>query len=61
MIWDWIEILRLSDGSFLAWGFAQPGDKGVGESAGINRLGVGNERVLQGELSQLLWPRTVRR
>ena len=32
----------------------------VRESAGIIRLGIGNERVLQGKLSQLLWPRTVR-
>ncbi len=30
------------------------------ESAGINRLGIGNERVLQGRFSQSLWPRTVR-
>ncbi len=30
------------------------------ESAGINRLGIGNERVLQRRPSQLLWPRTVR-
>ena len=33
---------------------------GDGESAGINRLGIGNERVLQGRNSQSLWPRTVR-
>jgi len=36
-------------------------EKGDKESAGLNRLGIGNERVLQGKLSQLLWPRTVRR
>ena len=35
-------------------------DFGVRESAGINRLGIGNERVLQRRLSQSLWPRTVR-
>ncbi len=34
---------------------------GVGESAGINRLGIGNERVLQRRPSQLLWPQAVRR
>ena len=34
--------------------------KGVRESAGINRLGIGNERVLQGRPSQSPWPRTVR-
>ena len=32
----------------------------VRESAGINRLGIENERVLQRKPSQLLWPRTVR-
>ena len=36
---------------------ARNGDR---ESAGLNRLGIGNERVLQGRLSQSLWPRTVR-
>ena len=36
------------------------GKLGVRESAGINRLGIGNERVLQRRLSQSLWPRTVR-
>jgi len=34
---------------------------GVRESAGINRLGIGNERVLRRRPSQSLWPRTVRR
>ena len=34
--------------------------KGVKESAGLNRVGIGNERVLQRRPSQLLWPRTVR-
>ena len=33
---------------------------GATESAGINRLGVGNERVLRGRPSQSLRPRTVR-
>ena len=41
-------------------GMIMGNDNGVRESAGINRLGIGNERVLQGKLSQLLWPRTVR-
>ena len=40
--------------------FQGRGNKGVGESAGLNRLGIGNARVLQRRLSQLLWPRTVR-
>ena len=30
--------------------------KGTQESAGINRIGVGNERVLQRRFSQSLWP-----
>ena len=33
---------------------------GVSESAGINRLGIRNERVLQRRVSQSLWPRPVR-
>jgi transposase len=32
----------------------------VWESAGINRLEIENERVLQRKLSQSLWPRTLR-
>jgi hypothetical protein len=32
----------------------------VRESAGINRLVIENERVLQRKLSQSLWPRTLR-
>lgn len=37
------------------------GVRGDSESAGINRLGVGNERVLRRRPSQPLRPRTVRR
>jgi len=36
------------------------GHWGTPESAGINRIGVGNERVLQRRFSQSLWPRVVR-
>jgi len=39
---------------------AEKGETGVSESAGINRLGIRNERVLQRRVSQSLWPRTVR-
>ena len=35
-------------------------NKGVRESAGLNRFGIGNERVLQRRTSHSLWPRTVR-
>ncbi len=33
------------------------GGKGVRESAGINRFGIGNESVLRRRISHLLWPR----
>jgi len=42
------------------WEYSSEKNKGVKESAGLNRLGIGNERVLQRRPSQLLWPRTVR-
>ncbi|MFT5028641.1 MAG: hypothetical protein ACI9VS_001069 [Candidatus Binatia bacterium] len=41
---------------FNAAGAAGDFDVGGGESAGINRLGIENERVLQRKVSQLLWP-----
>ncbi|MDA1050852.1 MAG: hypothetical protein O3C40_10290 [Planctomycetota bacterium] len=57
-------VRRLHDAVFLAGenraALDRPRSKGVRESAGINRLGIGNERVLQRRPSQLLWPRTVR-
>lgn len=42
------------------WGRKGEGRKGVRESAGINRLGIGNARVLHGRTSHSPWPRAVR-
>ena len=36
------------------------GVNGFSESAGINRLGIENERVLQGTTCHRLWPQTLR-
>ena len=57
----YLNVRRLVSAPLSILGTEKVGDgKGAREIAGINRLGIGNERVLQGKLSRLLWPRTVR-